>query len=160
MESLIGPTLAGTWGKIRLASRMTGATVTIDVLRPSRLSMTQPPSPAPRSPAAIVFDLDGVLIDSEAVWDSARRTVVAQAGGHWQPDATRAMMGMSSSEWSRYLHEQLAVPLAPEEINQLVVAHVLDRYQHDLPLLPAPCPPSTSSPTRGRSALPLRPTDQ
>jgi HAD superfamily hydrolase (TIGR01509 family) len=98
--------------------------------------MTQPPSPAPRSPAAIVFDLDGVLIDSEAVWDSARRTVVAQAGGHWQPDATRAMMGMSSSEWSRYLHEQLAVPLAPEEINQLVVAHVLDRYQHDLPLLP------------------------
>lgn len=98
--------------------------------------MTPTPSPAPRSPAAIVFDLDGVLIDSEAVWDSARRTVVAQAGGHWQPDATRAMMGMSSTEWSRYLHEQLAVPLAPEEINQRVVAQVLDRYQHDLPLLP------------------------
>jgi HAD superfamily hydrolase (TIGR01509 family) len=98
--------------------------------------MTHPPSVTPPSLAAIVFDLDGVLIDSEAVWDDARRTVVAQAGGHWQPAATRAMMGMSSGEWSRYLHEQLAVPLTPEEINGRVVARVLDRYRHDLPLLP------------------------
>ena len=51
--------------------------------------------------AAVVFDLDGVLIDSESVWDAARREVVARNGGRWQADATRAMMGMSSPEWSR-----------------------------------------------------------
>jgi len=86
--------------------------------------------------AAVVFDLDGVLIDSESVWDAARREVVARNGGRWQADATRAMMGMSSPEWSRYLHDQLGVPLEPERINELVVAAVLDQYRRRLPLLP------------------------
>src|SRR5215472_4141031 len=61
--------------------------------------------------AAVVFDLDGVLVDSESVWDAARREVVARNGGRWQADATRAMMGMSPPQWSRYLHDQLGVPL-------------------------------------------------
>jgi len=65
--------------------------------------------------AAVVFDLDGVLIDSESVWDAARREVVARNSGRWQADATRAMMGMSSPEWSRYLHDELGVPLEPEQ---------------------------------------------
>ena len=65
--------------------------------------------------AAVVFDLDGVLVDSESVWDAARREVVARNGGRWQADATRAMMGMSSPEWSRYLHDELGVPLEPEQ---------------------------------------------
>src|SRR5689334_5239842 len=86
--------------------------------------------------AAVVFDLDGVLIDSESVWDAARREVVARNGGRWQAGATPAMMGMSSPEWSRYLHDQLGVPLEPERINELVVAGLLDQYRRRLPLLP------------------------
>ena len=86
--------------------------------------------------AAVVFDLDGVLVDSESVWDAARREVVARNGGRWQADATRAMMGMSSPEWSRYLHDQLGVPLEPKQINELVVAALLDQYRRRLPLLP------------------------
>ena len=86
--------------------------------------------------AAVVFDLDGVLVDSESDWDAARREVVARNGGHWQADATRAMMGMSSQEWSRYLHDQLGVPLEPERINELVVSALLDQYRRRLPLLP------------------------
>jgi len=86
--------------------------------------------------AAVVFDLDGVLVASESVWDAARREVVARNGGRWQADATRAMMGMSSPEWSRYLHDQLGVPLEPERINELVVAALLDQYRRRLPLLP------------------------
>jgi HAD superfamily hydrolase (TIGR01509 family) len=86
--------------------------------------------------AAVVFDLDGVLINSESVWDAARREVVARNGGRWQAGATQAMMGMSSPEWSRYLHDQLGVPLEPEQINELVVAALLDQYRHRLPLLP------------------------
>jgi hypothetical protein len=70
------------------------------------------------------------------VWDAARREVVARNGGRWQADAMRAMMGMSSPEWSHYLHDQLCVPLKPERINELVVAALLDRYRRRLPLLP------------------------
>jgi HAD superfamily hydrolase (TIGR01509 family) len=85
---------------------------------------------------AVVFDLDGVLVDSESVWDAARRAVVQETGGRWQDDATRAMMGMSSPEWSRYLHDQLGVPLTADEINERVVARLLARYRDELPLLP------------------------
>lgn len=83
-----------------------------------------------------MFDLDGVLVDSESVWDAARRAVVADTGGHWRESATRAMMGMSSPEWSRYLHDELGVPLDPTEINERVVARLLDHYKRELPLLP------------------------
>lgn len=93
--------------------------------------------PGPHEPlGAVIFDLDGVLLDSEAVWDRSRRTVVRENGGRWTDNATREMMGMSSSEWSRYLHDELAVPLAPQEINDRVVAELLAQYRHELPLLP------------------------
>ena len=85
---------------------------------------------------AVVFDLDGVLIDSESAWDRARRNVVAEAGGRWREGATVAMIGMSSPEWSRYLRDQLDVPLTPEDINGRVVAQLLASYQRKLPLLP------------------------
>ena len=85
---------------------------------------------------AVVFDLDGVLIESESVWDAARREVVAETGGHWRDGATRAMLGMSAPEWSRYVRDELDVPLSPEQINARVVAHVLERYRQALPLLP------------------------
>jgi HAD superfamily hydrolase (TIGR01509 family) len=86
--------------------------------------------------AAVVFDLDVVLIDSESMWDCARREVVARNGGHWQANATQTMMGMSSPDWSRYLHDELGVPLDPERINEFVVAALLDQYRRRLPLLP------------------------
>jgi HAD superfamily hydrolase (TIGR01509 family) len=86
--------------------------------------------------AAVVFDLDGVLIDSEPMWDAARRAVVEETGGRWRESATREMMGMSAPEWSRYLHEELGVPLQPADINERVVAQLLAGYRRELPLLP------------------------
>jgi HAD superfamily hydrolase (TIGR01509 family) len=83
-----------------------------------------------------VFDLDGVLVDSESVWDAARRSLVDAAGGRWREGATQAMMGMSASEWSCYLHDELGVPLDTDQINARVVDTVLDRYRHEVPLLP------------------------
>ncbi len=85
---------------------------------------------------AVVFDLDGVLIDSESVWDQARRKVVSTAGGRWRETATRDMMGMSAPEWSRYLQDELGVPLTPTEINDRVVGELLAHYRRELPLLP------------------------
>ena len=66
-------------------------------------------------PAAVIFDLDGVLIDSESLWDDARRQLVEESGGVWKDEAQQAMMGMSSSEWSHYMHEELGVPMSSEE---------------------------------------------
>jgi HAD superfamily hydrolase (TIGR01509 family) len=86
--------------------------------------------------AAVVFDLDGVLLDSEQAWDDARRSVVADAGRPWPDGATRAMMGMSSREWSRHLHDELGVPAAPDAINDDVVVRVMARYRTALPLVP------------------------
>ena len=85
---------------------------------------------------ALIFDLDGVLVDSESVWDRARRGIVAENGGTWKPEATAAMMGMSSSEWSRYLHDELGAALDPEELNTRVVQRVLDAYHRQVPALP------------------------
>ena len=87
-------------------------------------------------PAAVVFDLDGVLIESEQVWDAAREQLVRERGGTWHDRATKDMMGMSSKEWSRYMHDRLGVPMDPDEINDEVVRRVASAYQHDLPLLP------------------------
>src|SRR3954453_13351129 len=86
--------------------------------------------------AAVIFDLDGVLVDSESVWDSVREQLTRESGGRWHDHAQRDMMGMSSLEWSRYMHETLCVPMEPDDISRLVVARLEDRYRRDLPLLP------------------------
>ena len=65
----------------------------------------------------IIFDLDGVLVDSEQAWDQARRDVVAAHGGAWKDSATRDMLGMSSKEWPVYVVEQLGAQLTPDEVN-------------------------------------------
>jgi HAD superfamily hydrolase (TIGR01509 family) len=86
--------------------------------------------------AAVIFDLDGVLLDSEGVWNAARKQVAQEHGGRWPPDAQRTMMGMSSTEWSSYMHEELGVSLSPEEISAAVVSRLEELYREHLPLLP------------------------
>jgi HAD superfamily hydrolase (TIGR01509 family) len=85
---------------------------------------------------AVVFDLDGVLIDSETTWSAVRRQFVEDHGGHWHADAQRDMMGMSSPEWSSYMHDRLGVRLPPERISEEVAASVAARYRRQVPLLP------------------------
>jgi HAD superfamily hydrolase (TIGR01509 family) len=85
---------------------------------------------------AVVFDLDGVLIDSEGLWDEVRRDLAARAGRAWPPEATRAMMGMSTPEWSSYLVESVGIPGNAPEIAQQVIDRMVERYAEQLPLLP------------------------
>jgi HAD superfamily hydrolase (TIGR01509 family) len=85
---------------------------------------------------AVVFDLDGVLIQSEEVWDAVRERYVREAGGRYDEEVQRAMMGMSAPEWSRYLHEEAGVWEDPEDINREVVERMLQAYRRELPLLP------------------------
>ena len=70
---------------------------------------------------AVVFDLDGVLVDSEEIWDRAREQLARERGGRWHDQAQQDMMGMSSTEWSRYMHDVIGLEEPPEEINREVV---------------------------------------
>jgi HAD superfamily hydrolase (TIGR01509 family) len=84
----------------------------------------------------VIFDLDGVIVDSEGAWNDARRELTEQNGGTWRADAQRAMMGMSSLEWSRYMHDELGVAMPPDEISDAVVARLERHYEEQLPLIP------------------------
>ncbi len=85
---------------------------------------------------AVVFDLDGVILDSEELWDEVREGLARERGGRWHEGAQADMMGMSSREWSVYMHERIGLPEPPEEINAEVVQRMLERYRRELPLIP------------------------
>jgi HAD superfamily hydrolase (TIGR01509 family) len=85
---------------------------------------------------AVVFDLDGVIVDSEHVWDEVRQELAAERGGRWHDRASRDMMGMSSREWSRYMHDVIGLEEPPEEINAEVVRRLKAVYRENLPLIP------------------------
>jgi HAD superfamily hydrolase (TIGR01509 family) len=85
---------------------------------------------------AVVFDMDGVLVDTEHLWDEVREQLTDEWGGRYTPEAQRAMMGMSSPEWSRYLHERVGLREPPDVINAEVVRRMLERYERDLPVIP------------------------
>jgi HAD superfamily hydrolase (TIGR01509 family) len=85
---------------------------------------------------SVVFDLDGLIVESEELWDEVRESLARERGGRWSHRAQTDMMGMSSTEWSRYMHDVVGIADPPEEINREVVRRMLERYAEHLPLLP------------------------
>ena len=85
---------------------------------------------------AVVFDLDGVLLQTEELWDEVRAGLARERGGRYGPEAQRAMMGMSSLEWSQYMHDEVGVPDSPKEISAEVVRRLAAKYRRELPLIP------------------------
>ena len=83
-----------------------------------------------------MFDMDGVLIDSEPVWERVRRRFVADHGGRWAEDAQDRMMGMSTAEWSAYLSADFGLRLPPAQVAEQVIAAMAAEYEAHLPLLP------------------------
>lgn len=92
-------------------------------------------TPSEPTLAAIVFDMDGVLLDSEQLWDEVRENLARERGGRWHDSAQADMMGMSSPEWSLYMHDVIGLPEPPEDINAEVVRRLLTRYREWLPLI-------------------------
>jgi HAD superfamily hydrolase (TIGR01509 family) len=84
---------------------------------------------------AVIFDLDGVILETEELWNEVREGLVRERGGRWSDSAQADMMGMSSTEWSRYMHDTLGVPDPPEEISREVVRRMGERYAEHLPLI-------------------------
>ena len=84
---------------------------------------------------AVVFDLDGVIVDSEHVWDAAREALARERGGRWHEKAQQDMMGMSSVEWSHYMHDVIGLEDPPEEISAAVVRRLEATYREGLPLI-------------------------
>lgn len=85
--------------------------------------------------AAVVFDLDGVLVDTEQLWDDVREQLARERGGRWHERAQADMMGMSSPEWSQYMRDAIGLPGSAAEINDEVVERMLARYRERLPLI-------------------------
>lgn len=85
---------------------------------------------------AVIFDLDGVIVDSEPVWEEVRRRYVAEQGGQWQPDSQRRLMGMSTGEWAHYLSAELGVARTPEQVARDVIDEMARRYAERMPLIP------------------------
>ena len=85
---------------------------------------------------AVVFDLDGVIIDTEAVWEDVRRGYVAEYGKQFRPDSQTRMMGMSTPEWSAHLSQEVGVPRTPAEVASDVLGRMAERYREALPLIP------------------------
>ena len=85
---------------------------------------------------AVVFDLDGLLLDTERLWDEVREELARERGGTWSDRAQADMMGMSSPEWSRYMHEVVGLAESPDEIAEEVVRQMEARYRERLPLIP------------------------
>jgi beta-phosphoglucomutase-like phosphatase (HAD superfamily) len=86
-------------------------------------------------PSAVIFDLDGVLLESEQVWSAAKREVSLERGGGWTMAAEQDMLGMSSAEWSLYMRDVLALPMEPPEISESVAGRVGSHYRELLPLI-------------------------
>ncbi|WP_228001106.1 HAD family hydrolase [Nocardia australiensis] len=85
---------------------------------------------------AVIFDMDGVLIDSEPVWERVRRDYVAEKGGRWLPDTQQRLMGMSTGEWSDYLSGELGVGETPDTVADDVIERMAAHYSRGVPLLP------------------------
>jgi HAD superfamily hydrolase (TIGR01509 family) len=83
----------------------------------------------------VIFDLDGVLVDSEIWWDEVRADFARQHGRTWTSDDQAAVMGANSRAWSAIMRERLGLDKPADEIERAIVDGVVERYRRSGPPL-------------------------
>jgi HAD superfamily hydrolase (TIGR01509 family) len=79
----------------------------------------------------VIFDLDGVIVDSEIWWDEVRQAFAQQHGRTWTTDDRAAVMGANSAAWSRTMRERLAIDVPATVIERTIVDGVVSRFRTD-----------------------------
>lgn len=79
----------------------------------------------------VVFDLDGIVIDSEHLWEEGWRAYAERAGSTWSHDDTLAVQGMSSPEWSSHIAEHVGRPGTAAEVADYCIAFTIRRIVAD-----------------------------
>ena len=85
---------------------------------------------------AVIFDNDGLLVDSEPVWEDARLEMAAEVGAEWNEDDKRAVMGVGTREWTAYMIERMGLDLTPEQVVERMVERMAAMYHAGVPFLP------------------------
>ena len=85
---------------------------------------------------AVIFDMDGLLVDSEPVWNQARANLAAQAGYNWTSTDHKAVMGVSTEEWTGYMIERLGLSMMPEAVEAFVIDRMTELYRQSIPFFP------------------------
>ena len=88
-------------------------------------------------PASVVFDMDGILIETEPIWDQVRRGMATEDGLSWPDGSTPIMMGLSTREWAEHMTDVIGIPGTWEEVAQRTIDGVAGEYASGgLPVLP------------------------
>jgi HAD superfamily hydrolase (TIGR01509 family) len=86
---------------------------------------------------AVIFDLDGVLVDTEIWWDEVRQAFAGRLGRPWTLDDRASVMGANSRQWSATMADRLQLTIPPTQIEAAVVAAMVRRYgESPSPLIP------------------------
>ena len=78
------------------------------------MSGANPGADPPRELAAVLFDMDGLLVDTEPIWNEVERRVMARLGGSWGPHDQEQLVGGPLSRTLRYMLGKAPHPVEPE----------------------------------------------
>lgn len=89
------------------------------------------PGSTAKLPAAVLWDMDGTLVDTEPYWAEAEFALVREHGGHWSTEHALALVGSDLLASGRYIARHGGVDLPPERIVDRLLDHVVTRVAQE-----------------------------
>ena len=85
---------------------------------------------------AVLWDMDGTLVDTEPYWIECEFAMAAKYGGEWSDADAMQMVGNNLVDSGRYMKKRWGVDLTPEEIVEELLDGVVEMVQSDVPWRP------------------------